>query len=191
MKGFSHGGWTGHAAWVAKGKIIVSTGADSVVRSWTAKGAPLHVLKTPEYRGCCGVPASSVIAAFNGGSADLTLWDAASGKVLHTLAGHQRAAKKNRSGANVSCAAMSPDGSMAVSGGYDNCVRFWEVKSGAAGKHLQLPSLVCSVAFSADGALVAVGLFPHVVVVIDVKTGKKVAEAKASKKAVTDRKSVV
>ncbi|MBL8913501.1 MAG: WD40 repeat domain-containing protein [Archangium sp.] len=185
MKKFSHGDWTADARWIAKGKLIVSAGQDDVVRSWTTKGVLQHELKSPAYSACCGVLSSSIIAAFNGGDADLTLWDASSGKTVHRLAGHQKANRKNRAGANVSCAAMSFDGSMVVSGGFDNTIRFWDVKSGEELRNVVMPSLPWSVSFSPDGSLVAAGLFPHLVVVIDVKAGKKRAQTKASQKAVT------
>lgn len=68
------------------------------------------------------------------------VWDAAGGRELATLA-HP----------NVSCAALSPDGRQAVSGGGDG-LRFWDIERGT-----QLAALAgqgrgtCACGFSADG----------------------------------------
>lgn len=156
--------------------MVVSAGEDSVIRSWTRDGKPLHSLSEPSYGACSGTYSGSIIAAFNGEST-ITLWDATTGKVVRVLDGHPDT--------NVTCVAFTADGSRLVSGGFDNWVRIWDAKTGRPGKHVEVDNKVWSVAFSHDGKLVAAGLFPATVVVIDAATGRKVAAATASKKAVT------
>ncbi len=182
---FSHGDWTACACYVAGGNAIVSSGEDGVIRSWARTGALMHELRDPSYASCCGAPTGSLVALFNGGPADITLWDAATGTVVRTLAGHPKADPRHEAGGNVTCAVFGPGGALLASGGFDHRVRLWSVRTGAALTNTDVGGLVSSIAFSYDGSLVAAGVFPKRVVVIASATGKKVAEATASKKAVT------
>ena len=144
-----------------------------------------HELREPSYASCCGAPTGSLVALFNGGPANLTLWDAATGKVARTFAGHPKVDPKLETGANVTCAAFGPEAALLASGGFDARVRLWDVRTGTASWNTAVGDRVCSIAFSRDGSLVAAGVFPKRVVVIASATGKKVAEITASKKAVT------
>ena len=56
------------------------------------------------------------------GGSDRTVrvWEADSGRLLHTLTGHTR---------RVSAVGWSPDGSRLVSGGSDRTVRVWEPRA--------------------------------------------------------------
>jgi WD40 repeat protein len=111
---------------------------------------------TPDGRG--------VLTGYEDGSADL--WDAASGKLAHTLSGHTRA---------VRSVAVSGDGRIGMTGGLDETVRRWDLASGkelvagpAAPQPAGLPTLVASIghtatdyvgaaAFSSDAGLLATG----------------------------------
>ncbi|MBP8857939.1 MAG: hypothetical protein KBG60_07955, partial [Anaerolineaceae bacterium] len=46
-------------------------------------------------------------------------WDASSGEILHTLAGHT---------GSVRSVAFSPDGSTLASGSYDGTIIIWDLK---------------------------------------------------------------
>jgi WD40 repeat protein len=59
----------------------------------------------------------------------VTLYDAATGAVRHTLAGHA-------DGAN--CLAWSPDGALLASGGQDGCVRLWDPVAGTQSAEVKL-----------------------------------------------------
>ncbi|MBI5426338.1 MAG: WD40 repeat domain-containing protein [Opitutae bacterium] len=66
-------------------------------------------------------PDGSLLAAASA-AGGISLYDAATGAVKHTLTGHE-------DGAN--CLAWSPSGDVLASGGQDGCVRFWSAATGA------------------------------------------------------------
>ena len=80
---------------------------------------------------------------------DVTLWDVASGNLVHTLTGHSD---------EVHSVVFSPDGTKIVSGSHDMTIRLWDAMSGELIKALGSPArLVTSVAFSADGGKILTG----------------------------------
>jgi RNA polymerase sigma factor (sigma-70 family) len=88
---------------------------------------------------------------FATGSYDKTaaLWDAASGKELRRLAGHEDV---------VRCVAFSPDGRTLATGGFDEDVKLWDVATGKTTATLRgHMRAVMAVAFSPDGRTLAVG----------------------------------
>jgi WD40 repeat protein len=73
----------------------------------------------------------------------LKLWDAASGGLLRTFAGHSH---------EVLSVAFSPDGRQVLSGSRDNTLKLWGAASGALIHTFEGHSdVVSSVAFSPDG----------------------------------------
>ncbi len=77
----------------------------------------------------------------------ISLWQLATGNLLHTLEGHTGA---------VRSIAFSPDGKFLVSGSEDKTVRVWWVKDGTEA-HRAEQDAVEGVAFSPDGKLIAAG----------------------------------
>lgn len=78
----------------------------------------------------------------------ILIWDAASGRELHRLSGHQ---------GNVHRICYSPDGRVIVSAGSDRAIRFWDAESGEArGKIItdHEPTALC---FSFQGTRLAWG----------------------------------
>jgi len=87
----------------------------------------------------------------SGGAFDNTvkLWDAATGREIHTLSGHS---------ASVESVAFSPDGKTIVSGSGDKTIKLWDVVTGREIRTLTGHSdVVMSVAFSPDGKTVVSG----------------------------------
>jgi dipeptidyl aminopeptidase/acylaminoacyl peptidase len=81
----------------------------------------------------------------------ISLWDVATGKRVHPVAGHQ---------GSVNCLAVSADGAVLASGGnyVDPCVLLWDLKSGKLLHRLpRLAEDVACLAFSPDGRTVAAG----------------------------------
>jgi WD40 repeat protein len=73
----------------------------------------------------------------------LHIVEVATGKVRHTLPGHKVA---------IFCAAFSPDGSVLATGGMDNVLCFWDVKTGKQiGEPLPHSNHVNSLHFTPDG----------------------------------------
>jgi WD40 repeat protein len=80
------------------------------------------------------------------GSNFVVIIDAATGAVLSTFKGHERA---------VHGIAFSPDDSLLVSGSEDCTVRLWEIQTGVLVRTLRLEDPVRSVEFSHDGSMIA------------------------------------
>ena len=98
----------------------------------------------------------------------LKLWDAATGKVLHTFEGHSRA---------VNSIAYSPDGARVLSGSFDDTLKLWDATTGKILRSLEVHSKgsstgVSSVAFSPDGIRVLSGGYDGTLKLWDATTGK-------------------
>jgi WD40 repeat protein len=70
--------------------------------------------------GCRFTPDSSRLLSWSY-DGTLCIWDATSGKLIHTLTGHED---------RVTAAAITPDGRVAVSGGRDGSIKVWDLQQG-------------------------------------------------------------
>lgn len=98
----------------------------------------------------------------------LKLWNAETGQVIYTLAGHTMA---------VESVAFSSDGRRVISGSTDATVRLWAAATGdliRTFKEKSWSSFVHSVAISPDGRTIASGLHDNQVSLWDAETGKKI-----------------
>ncbi len=100
------------------------------------------------------------------GSGEIKLWDASTGKELHTLNGHTD---------NVNSVRFSPDGTRIASGSCDDTIRLWDASTGE-----ELHTLdghtddVTSVSFSPDGTRIASGSTDQTIKLWDASTGKEI-----------------
>ena len=138
-------------------------------------GTPLPARKLSKSPSCADITIKFGSAAFSEdgkrvvtASNDRTarLWDAATGKEVAVLRGHDAAVK---------AAAFSPDGERVVTASDDKTARLWDV---ATGKHLAVlrhDATVEEAAFSPDGKRVVTASYDKTTRLWDVATGKEVA----------------
>jgi RNA polymerase sigma factor (sigma-70 family) len=179
LKGHDNG--VRSVAFSPDGKRLVSGSHDSTVRVWeAASGKELLKIAAPcrkppadpkgggtDRGGVFAVAFSRDGKAVASGDYDgmIYLWDAATGRRLHTLAGHGR---------EVSGLAFSPDGKTLASSSWDNSLRLWDTATGKA-RH-DFPAhdgVVNAVAVSPDGRLAATAGGDRTVRLWDTATGRE------------------
>jgi WD40 repeat protein len=105
---------------------------------------------------------------YRGESVDssIRLWDVATGKQLHQLAGH---------GGGVSHLVLSADGKMLASAGRDSTIKLWDTGSGKLLHQLKSLQLAgAALAFSSDGQMIASGHVDKTLRLWDASAGKEV-----------------
>lgn len=166
--------WSPDSATLASGAL-----EDRVIRLWDAASSTLlRELSGHDgwIRSISFSPDGKVLAS---GSTDQTirLWDPATGDEIGTLRGHTGI---------ISGIAFSPDGASLASTARDGTVRLWDVATGQErgdfGFQMPLDSATNSrlwttgVAFSPDGAQLAVGAIDNAVHVLDARTGAEIRQ---------------
>ncbi len=102
---------------------------------------------SPDGRFCCSAGGPPAVT---GRPADqtLTIWEARTGRELHTLAGHSDLIKD---------CAFSPDGRYVVSASWDKTLKIWETVTGRLVRTIDVGGTVQACAYSPDGRLIVCG----------------------------------
>src|SRR5262249_39014381 len=107
------------AAWSPDGKAIYLLSGDEVVRVDPDKGTLLKRWSVAGSASATWAPGRPVLTDVGG--VEPRLWEATTGKLLHTLKGHTAA---------TTSAAWSPGGKVLATGGHDRTVRVWNPATG-------------------------------------------------------------
>jgi WD40 repeat protein len=94
---------------------------------------------------------------------EIKLWNSQNGELLSTLVKHSD---------RVSAIAVSPDGRLLASGGWDQTIVFWEVQTGKLLRVLQAGDEVSAIAFSPNGKTLASGHVGRTIRLWDVQNGQ-------------------
>jgi hypothetical protein len=136
------------------------TGQNGLLRSIAF--SPLSAGTGKVGNGRCAVPLAS---ATEGGA--VTIWDAETGNIMHTLKGHD---------GDVQSVIFSPDGQTLVTGGLDGTVRLWNAATGNLQRTLTgHQSDVESLAFSPDGKTIASGSWDATIKLWNAQSGRLLA----------------
>jgi len=110
-----------------------------------------------------------ILASFPGST--VRAWDASTGRVVLTLAGHREPGFDE--GEGVAGIAVSPNGRLIATAGRDLTVRVWEARTGTEVFTVEHDGWVEEVRFSPDGKLLATASIDGTSRIVDVATGRE------------------
>ena len=162
---FEHKGTVHAVAWDPDGMHLASAGADGAAKVWNVadpKADPvvLELHKGPVYGAAFGPEKSAHLLATAGWDGTVRLWDAKSGVLKHTLAGHS---------GDVWGVSFGHGGAVVASAGADGTVRVWDVATGAERQVFRGDRPFHAVRFGPDGTTLAAGSRDGTVRVWEVK----------------------
>jgi WD40 repeat protein len=162
---------TAGLAFAPSGKILYHACRDGI-RTWdlAARSQTTFAKNQTDNLSCLALSRDGRLLAAGNSDGAITLWDAATGKEVRTLAAH---------GKRVRSVAFSPDGKALASGAWDKVAKLWDVATGKERFILMgHPGQVMAVAFSPDGQLLATASRGGSVKLWDVGTGQGIVDLK-------------
>lgn len=166
---FPHEGPLAGGLFLPGGKLVATASADKNVRVWTPS-LTWQSRHAGPVRQAIGTPkGDQVIAA--GDDKAIWIWNAADGKEVKTLAGHEGA---------ITGLGITADGQRLVSASADKTVKIWKLDADKPIASHVLPGPARSLAVSSDGRKLAVALAEegkYPIRVLDMETGKELMTA--------------
>ena len=166
-------------------KILTTSFWNAVPKIWDIKTKSALQLKGHESKYGADIAHYSpdgklVLTAATGPVSDKTarIWDAATGKMLQVLGGHNFEIRR---------AIFFPDGSKVITAGADNTVKIWDVASGKQLYQLDgFTQYMNSINFSPDGQKILIASGDNLARVWDTPSGKLLYELKGHNESVTN-----
>lgn len=175
----SHGACATCLAFAPSGKAVATGGGEGTVRIWDVETGK-ELLRLQGHKG----PISSVAYSPDGtlitsgggdtmvwsrmladGDRTVRLWEAATGRELQALRGHQR---------GVTAVAIAPDGKSVASGSLDGTVRIWDVATGQEiSSWTDYPGGVSSLLYMPDGRSLLTADGAHMIRIREIAGGKE------------------
>ena len=146
-----HGGWVESLAFAPAGKLVFSGDSWGRLRAWNyadESAEPVWSLDDAHdgwLRGMAVSPDGKLLATC-GRDQTIRLWDAATGKKIRDLTGHNE---------EVFCVLFHPDGQSLVSGDLKGIVKHWEVTTGKPVRDFDAKLLYMSTRLQDAGACAA------------------------------------
>jgi WD40 repeat protein/uncharacterized caspase-like protein len=131
------------------GRLMLTTGADGKVKLWRdGKERVLGQYESPFGPYGTALSADGKWAAIGGFDKMVRVWEVATGREVHTLAGHQDV---------VRTLAFDHRNNQLLSGGSDGLVKFWDLTTGAEKRQLTAQNTVTTLALSNDARMLGIG----------------------------------
>ncbi len=154
------------------GHTLASGSEDNTIKLWNVKTGKVQKTFEGEDWWVNSITFSPDGRTFASEGDKVKLWDIAANKPLFNLDG-------------IRVVAFSPNGCLLASGGLNNTIKLWDMKTGKSLHTFQKHSKqIRSVAFSPDGSILASGSEDQTVKLWDMKTGKGISTLEGHRHAV-------
>lgn len=131
------------------GALAVTGCADGFIRAWALETGEVRWTSLAHHGGVTALAFAGSQDLLSGGSdGQVLIWEAASGKPMGMLEGHEN---------GIQCIAASPDGQWVLVGGADHETRLWDQATRTCLERWLHPGRVMTVGFSPDGRLFFMG----------------------------------
>ncbi len=154
-----------------QGSVLLSGGADKILRAWSIRDGNLELLY--ELKGhkksitCIDFSPDGRTAISGSGDKNLILWDINSGSLIKTVEAHSDW---------VGCVSFSPDGREISSGGYDKLIKIWDASDLTEIRTLEgHTGWVQCLSYTPSGKLLISGGHDQMIRIWDTETGGQVA----------------